>query len=334
MPIQVDSSKPVKTVDSSGKTVSTSTNEAAPIKSLDTQGRSVQREVKTEANSIADRAAKEAGFAPSENNPPLAEDKITESKIRKEYLEAQRIKRSAQEMEKKAKTNLSRAQAFEKAREMAENGDDPTAILRSAGLDPVKYYRDLTNYALSDKGKKEEVDPVKRELSEHKERLDKYAKDLEEQSKAIQSKEEVAAHNQVIQDKVIPMLRDNGDKYETILAQYGNQAAVEVYKNVWDIYQQTGEAKTFESVADEMEKYWSEQVESGIIKALQLKKFKEKYTQSSSQNSGNYRSERQETPNSSITLSNKQIVSTPKSSNPFKGMTKEERVAAIIRKFE
>lgn len=356
MPIQVDNSRPIRTVDASGKVISTNTNDAAPIKTIDTAGRSIQQELKAETKQVAEEAAKNlpnfaagqtsvaSNLAPPEDKPQGQEtpetkdaEKVTEAKIRKEYLEAQRIKRQAQEMEKKAKSNLEKAEAFDKARALAENGEDPTALLRAAGLDPIKFYRDMTNYALSDKAKDiKPVDPVQKELQEHKERLDKYAKDLEEKEKATREKEELMAHNQVISDRVIPMLKNNPDKYETLLAQYGADAAVEVYKNVWEIYQQTGQARSFEQVADEMEKYWSEQVESGIIKALQLKKFKEKYAHTNPELNRNTIPERQETPTSSVTLSNKQQITTPPVSklNPYKGMTKEERVQAILTKFD
>lgn len=364
MPIQVDHSRPVRTYDASGKLVSTNSNEAAPVKNIDTAGRTVdalaatadiQKTIKNEAQQVAEKAAaslpnfangqtsvNSSSLAPPEENQGQAanqaqpdDEKVTEAKIRREYLEAQRIKRQAQEMEKKAKTNLQRAEAFEKARAMAENGEDPTALLRAANLDPVKFYRDLTTYALSDKGKQEETDPVKKELAEHKRRLEAYEKEREETAKQVEQQKEIAAHNQVISEKVIPLLKDNSERYETIIAHYGQQAAVEVYKNCWEIYQQTGKARSFQEVADEMEKYWSDVVETGLNNALKLKKFQNRFAQSGNEAQRYTTAERTETPQGSITLSNKQqITATPTKTNPYRGLTKEERVAAILKKFD
>lgn len=334
MPLQVDHSRPIRTVDTFGKVISTDTADAAPMKRVDSVGRAVaeaaraaesaiQAGIKSEASSVAEKAADGLNLPGAEPK----DEKITEAKIRREYLEAQRIKRQAQEYEKKAKGSLDKAKAFDDARALAENGEDPTAILKAAGLDVVKFYQHLTNYALSDKGKQEETDPVKKELADHKARLEKYAKDLEERDKTTREREETAAHNQVIQGTVVPMLQANQEKYETLLMHYGQNAAIEVYKNVWEIYQQTGKARSFQDVADEMEKYWAEQVESGITKALSLKRFANRYTQAE-QTPG-----RPTTPSPSFTLSNRQQSPTPPS-NPYRGMTKEERVAAILKRFD
>jgi hypothetical protein len=334
MPLQSDPTRPVRTYNSDGRVISTES--AIPIKNVDSVGREVQKD----AQSVAEQAADQAGIKVSpeiEEKPKdeAKEEKITEKDVRKEYLEAQRIKRKAIEMEKKAETNLKRAEAFDKARSLAESGEDPTAILKAANLDPVKFFQEMTKYAISDKGKKEETDPVKRELKEHQERLDKYAKDLEVQAKTIKEKEELAAHNEVISTKVVPILQNNPEKYETLLLEYGNNAAVEVYKTVWDIYQQTGKARSFEEVADEMESYWQNKVEEGINNALKLRKFRDRFGAQSGQGASDDKSKEQyEIPKRSQTLSNKHSAS-PLINKTSKNrvLTKDERVAEILKKF-
>lgn len=339
-PIQADNTRPVRVVDSDGGIVSTKLNDAPSIKTLDTNNRiitpSTSEPAPTEGALVAEKAADAIPALAEPEKPAEAADdeKITEAKIRREYIAAQKLKREAEAAAKKAKAGLERAEAFEKAREMALTGEDPTALLRAAGLDPIKFYQDLTTYSLSEKGAKEEVDPIKRELAEHKARLDQYAREQEAKEKALQEREEIAAKNQVIQDKVIPLLREKPEQYETLLLQYGNQTAITIFETAYDIYQKTGKARSFEEVANELEKYWFENLVSGHEKALSLKKYKSRIAQSAPLTSGNTMPEQSDTPLSSVTLSNKQsVANTSRPHNPFKGLTAEERKAAILSKF-
>jgi hypothetical protein len=330
MPTQSDASRPIRTVDSSGKTISTDTNSAAAIKTVDSIGRIIDDspspvDAPASSQQAQDNALLDAtgGLTPEVKATPDAE-------ARKLFLDAQKAKRRADEMEKKAAGSLAKAEAFEKAISLAQSGEDPTAVLTAAGLDPIKFYQNMTQYALSDKGKPE--DPVQKELREHRERLDKYSKDLEQQANTIKEKEEMAAHNQVIASSVIPMLNANPEKYETLLMEYGPNAAVEVYKTVYEIYQQTGKARKFDEVADEMEKYWSDKVEAGLNNALKLKKFHNRFSQSDTETSRNKQMDHQETTNRSPTLSNKHNTTPVKSNAASKVLTREERVAEILKR--
>jgi hypothetical protein len=338
MPISVDASRPVRTVDTSGNTISTDTGRAAPIKTVDSVGRSIQ----ADATKVAEQAAaanpefsKNDNGVANDNDSKVGNDnaeKPSEAAKRREWLQIQKLKRSIAEKEKAAGENLKRAEGFARVRALAESGEDPTAILREAGLDEAKYYQKLTEYALSDKAKRPE-DPVTKELREHKERLDKYAKDLEVQTKTLEEEKALSQHNRAISDHVIPLLQNNPDRYEAIFAEYGQNAAVEVYKTVWEIYQQTGKARKFEEVADEMEAYWSETIDKGIEAASKLKKFQNRFAQSG--NGQGHSVGRTETPRS-VTLRNRPAAVAPPESapgSPYRGMTRDERVAAILKKF-
>jgi hypothetical protein len=332
MPVAADASRPIRTVDTSGNTIATDTGSAAPIKTVDSVGRAVQQD----AAKVAEQAATErdgaAAEAPKEGEKPAEEAKATDADRRKEWLAIQRLKRSLAEKEKRAGENLTRAEAFAKAKALADSGEDPTAILAAAGLDPAVYYKKLTDYALSDKAKRPE-DPVAKELREHKERLDKYAKDLEVQTKSLEEERALAQHNKAISDHVIPLLQGNPDRFEALFAEYGSNAAVEVYRTVWEIYQQTGKARKFEEVADEMETYWSETIDKGIQAASKLKKFQNRFAQN---DSGQGQSVDRTEIRRSVTLSNRPASAapqTPSTRSAYSGMTKDERVAAILKKF-
>lgn len=334
-PIQVDHGRPVRTVDTTGQTIETHTNGAAPIKHVDSIGR--ERDVTREANGVAKAAAADnPEVAKTEGEAAESKDgakEPTQAEIRKAWLRSQQVLRGANEKEKKAAAALARADAFEKVRSLAESGEDPVALLKAAGLDEVKYYQHLTKYALSDKARAPE-DPVQKELRDHRERLDKYAKDLEVQATTIREREEMAAHNQVIADKVIPLLRDNADKYEALITEYGANAAVEVYKTVWDIYKETGKARSFAEVADEMETYWTETIGKGLEAAAKLKKFQNRFAQSAPETPANPPTA-PATPMRSVTLSNKPpaLAAAPPAPAPRRHLTRDERVAEILRKF-
>lgn len=336
MPIQVDHSRPVRTVDVKGRVLSTDTREAAPVKPVDSIGRDIKADAASAAQQAAAANPSIASEKPKEasGEPAGEEGKPTDADIRKAYLDAQKARRKAQDMEKKARDGLTRAEAFEKARAMAESGEDPTAILKAAGIDTVKYYQDLTKYALSDKAKEVE-DPVKKELREQREKIDKYAKDVEEQAKRLQEKEDLQVHNSVIAQKVIPLFRDNPDKYEMLLGHYGENAPVEVYKTVWDIFQETGKARSFHEVADEMEAYWEENAGKGLEVLAKMKKFQNRFTQNGSGPSQHQ--DQAETPKRSVTLSNKPSVPAVSPSSPpappRRGLTRDERVAEILKRF-
>jgi hypothetical protein len=323
----------VRTVDTSGNTISTSTNGAAPVRSVDTVGRAVQED----AAKVAEQAAGGKfpnGEAPKEGEAatPDAEEKPpTGDATRRVWLEAQKSRRRAQEMEKKASENLKRSEAFAKVRELAASGEDPVAILREAGLDEADYYQKLTQFALSDKAKKPE-DPVQKELREHKERLDKYAKDLEVQTKTLEDEKSLAQHNRAISEHVIPLLQANPDRFEALFAEYGQNAAVEVYRTVWEIYQRTGKARKFDEVADEMEAYWSETIDKGIQAASKLKKFQNRFAQSGDgpgQHLDRIENRR------SVTLSNKPSAapSPQVQPAPSRKLTWDERTAEILKRF-
>lgn len=321
MPLQADTSQ-IKTVDTNNKIILDSSRSAPEaVREVDLSGRTIE--------SIPENKVQEIK-APEEK---VEVPKNPDQEARKLYLQAEKAKRKAAENLKKSEDSLKKAEAFEKAISLAQSGEDPTAVLLAAELDPVKFYRDMTAFALSDKAKKPE-DPVQKELREHKERLDKYAKDLEVQATTIKQKEDLAAHNEVIKSAVIPLLNENPQKYETILLEYGANAAVEVYKAVWEIYQETGKARKFSEVADEMEKYWSDKVESGLNSASKLERFKNRFAQQThSEPLRNPFNEQKDTSNRSPTLSNKQSIAPIKQNATKTFKSRDERMEEILKKF-
>ena len=326
MPIQSDQAKPVITINEKGQQVATNSEYKEP-KQIDTEGRPVEAFVEAQTSSVPNPTP--ATPTPQEQEEPSP--KNPELDARKLFLKAQKAERKAKENEKKSQDGLKKAEAINAAIKLTNEGGDPTAVLTAVGIDPIKWYQNMTSYALSNKDKAE--DPVKKELREHKERLDQYEKEREVLTKTIQEKEEVAQHNAVIMREVIPLIRDNADRYELLITEYGSNASTAVYQKVWDHYQETGEIVPFEQAADALEQYWQTQVENGINTASKLKKFSNRFAQSVSSNQRNQQ-EQPETPNrSSFTLSNKQVAASQPSNAPrTKSLTAEERYKLILKK--
>jgi hypothetical protein len=303
-----------------------------PLINVDSSG--FQRKTLTAAeNPTAAETPAETAAKPTDAEP--APD---DNRVRKEWLEAQKSKRRAQEMEKQARGSLDKAEALKKAREALDNGTDPTQYITEAGLDPYKFYSDWTKYQLNST---QETDPVKRELAEHKSRLERYEEQLAQQNQQLQEREILAMHNQALAQHCIPLINNNKDKYEALLRQYGKDAAATVYKTAWAIKQETGVARTFESVADEMEAYHTEQLEEGIKTALSMSKLKSKFAQLSSQTQSEkpVPSRPTETPIAAAkpTLSNKPMAITYSDQAPrtlSRPQTLSERVAAALERMD
>jgi hypothetical protein len=347
MPLQVDHSKPVRTVDTRGKVISTDTRTAAPQRSIDSVGRAIKAEaargaeelaatnpdLKAKADSGGPQATpKEGGEKPKE--AAKEEEQPSEAKLRKEWLEVQKAKRKGAEFLKMAKAKLADAEGYAEAKRKVESGDDPMALIRFAGLDPVKNYADVTKYALSDKAKQEE-DPAARERREHKERLDAYEKRLAEQEAKILEREETTAKEEAIQKRVEPLLRSTPDDYECLFAQYGDGAAAKVFETTYEIWKETGQARSFKDVADELEKFYTDNIGQGIEKIVKLKKFQGRFTQVPKESSDKPQ-DQPEKPQRSVTLSNKPHAPPPVESSENKRpdnwatMTRDERQTWIL----
>ena len=262
--------------------------------------------------------------------PKKEEEKNSDAEARKLFLQAQKAERRAKEMEKKASESLKKAEAFEAAKELAASGKDPAALLKAAGLDPVKFYRDLTDQAL--RGEEKPEDPQAKINRENQERLDKYEKENQRLADDIKNKEELAQHNKNIFEQVVPLLTKDPEKYEMVLKEYGDQAAVEVYKQVWELYKTTGETVSFEEAANRLEDYWYNERKSAIIAASKMKKFADLFAQS--QQTQRNSPEQTETPKRSFTLSNTQTISAAKPVQQYdRYRNPDERAREILKKF-
>ena len=332
MPIQSDQAKPVITINEKGQQVATNSEYKEP-KQIDTEGRPVEAFVEAQTSSVPNPTPATPTPQEQEEQSP----KNPELDARKLFLKAQKAERKAKENEKKSQDGLKKAEAINAAIKLTNEGGDPTAVLTAVGIDPIKWYQNMTSYALSNKDKAE--DPVKKELREHKERLDQYEKERTVMLTDMQQKEDMIAANKIISTQIIPIIQSNPEKYETILLEYGKDTAIAIFNVMKEAYDLPDDQKpagwkmpTFEEAAERLEIYWAEKVESGIIAASKLKKFSNRFAQSFSNQSN--QSEQKETPNrSSFTLSNRQSAQSAPPSKFSRNLTRDERIDLLIKQY-
>lgn len=251
----------------------------------------------------------------------------TKAEKRKEYLEASKMKRAAQEETKRAKEAQARAAKIEEAAKMP-NGIDK---LKALGIDPKQFVDDIIKHNESNPEPDEVSKKVKAEVSPYVEALEKEKQELQQQRL-------VMAETQVVQQEVFPLMQVMvegkpalNSEYESIL-QYHNddpvQASIYVYNAVKKEFQaRFDEAEaagvdtsqicpmSFQEAAQQLEDKLYNQILMGINKTKGMKKFsklfaeaiKEEMSESSSTGSTQV-SKEQSKPSTETASTNKRSI--------------------------
>jgi len=274
--------KPVKTVDMSNNTTTETapspmdvSNSGATFNSKEAllerlKTKAVQLQEQEQAQSSSSEEAKPEAAA--ENKAESKDESKSDKEARKLFLKAQKAERKAQQQLKASQESIKKAEAFEKAKEQK----DLVSQLKALGLNEAEVYDALTKHAL----KQLPEDPIKAKLEAQELELKKVAERLEAQQAELKKKEEAAMEATALHQLVVPVIANNPDKYETIIAYNGDdpiKAAKYVYETAKTIFFEQGSAPSFEELADGLEKYHEEQTATGIERALRMKKFSARY---------------------------------------------------------
>lgn len=205
---------------------------------------------------------------------PTAEERkaylqATSKAARAEREAAQKLAR-AQASERKAAELAAQAQAFQAA--TAEWQKDPTAIIRAAGLSEQEYFQRLAEHALAS-ADQPPPDPIAIEVEK---RIAPILKAQQEAAEAAQRHQQALAETRGIMDKVLPVIQQGGEKYETLVALHGgdaNKAAVYVYQKMKERFDHDGTFIEPAAAAEELEEYHYQQQLEGLKAAKALKKF-------------------------------------------------------------
>lgn len=227
--------------------------------------------------------AQSAGDSAPPTEPETKEP--TKAEKRKEYLEASKMKRAAQEETKRAREVQARASKIEEAAKLP-NGIEK---LKALGIDPKQFVDDIIKHNESNPEPDEVTKKVKAEVSPYVEALEKEKQELQQQRL-------VMAETQVVQQEVFPLMQVMvegkpalNSEYESIL-QYHNddpvQASIYVYKAVkkefqdrFDEAEKRGEdtsqlaPMSFQEAAQQLEDKLYNQILMGINKTKGMKKF-------------------------------------------------------------
>lgn len=297
MPIAASSTpnqNPVKTVEVSTEVTRNSGRAIGTVGSFGSEAsaESAAPEAPPAPEAPATSQEGEAGHQEAPQDQTKAEVEPSKAEARRMFLQAQKAERRAQEMLKKAEADAKKADEFRAA--LANRETDPLSVYRALGLDPQQEYQALTKEAL--KNVQEPTDPIQDAIKAQKEELARVAEQLKKQQEDLEMKELKQQEYAVLSQQVYPVLAKNADTFESVIAHCdGNmsKAADYVYETLKNIHAEQGDeaiaqlaeqaqkngSNLFEQVALGLEEYHSKLIESGITKALQLKKF-QKYGQS------------------------------------------------------
>ena len=199
----------------------------------------------------------------------VAPAKQTDFEARKLFLAAQQAERAATQKLNEAKALAGKYTAMEQA--IAKK--DYVAWVKAGGQDVSEFYQGLTKQGLEMEKK---VDPV----AEIKAQQEQTLKTVQELQNKLQTQEERVAVSNKIASDILPVISANPDKYDTILSMHGgnvNAAAIYVFNSAVQAFEQSGQAIPLAVVAERLEEYHTNLVETGIQTALKMKKFQSKY---------------------------------------------------------
>lgn len=240
------------------------------------------------ADVVAKVEAQEAGKHPGPENqtitptqkgeteaPAEAPAEKSPAQVRKEFLDASKAQRKAQEEQKRAREMAEKADKVKKYQ--AEWKKDPSKILDELGIPKDEFYQTLTNQYLQIQPQE---DPVEKKV---KEKIDPVLEELRKEKEAIAAERDRAVVGNIVATQIIPMFNadDALDKYGALLSQFDNdkqKAAHFIYNECFGHWQRTGgtnggQAIPFDQAAQMFEDKYSELYEAGIKRLIGMKKF-------------------------------------------------------------
>lgn len=287
------------------------------------------------SNEVAEVSQEGAASTTAPPAPDLSRE------ARKLFLSAQKSDRQASERLSKTKASTQRAEAIDAA--LANLDKDPTALLKAAGIDSIKYYQKLTQHHLNGDPA---PDPVQERLSAQEAKLKAVAEHLEFQKQELQEQADLNAKITAVGQHVLPILQRDMDSYESILAYNGddpNAAAVYIFNAVEREYDESVKRDpnnpnivSFQDAANALEKYHSDQLELGITKAMSMKKFSAKYGNrlAPAENTDALLGHTDEPKRpATLTSNHSKVVTQPSKKSTTREQSIEDRIAKTLSKF-
>jgi hypothetical protein len=172
-----------------------------------------------------------------------------------------------QQQTKEAKKLAEKAEAYKKA----FASDNAAEALDALGLDKNKIFQSLLDEQL----KQTTADPTSEKLTDHDKKLQSALDKIAQLENQIQEDKESTAATTVKSNYIAPLIHKDPDKYETLIDIFGSKEAVidQVYSEIYDEYQKSGNSYQPEEALDAMENYWQGVVERSLNKAKSLKKY-------------------------------------------------------------
>lgn len=339
------------------QTGSTPTNEAPQSEtvvespstpSVSTKPLSRSQQIDQLVKSMSDMPAPgEAAQAEGQTEAPQTEGETapakekTAAEARKEFLAASKAARKAQEEQKKARELAQKADQISKFR--ADWQKSPSAVIQEMlGVDPAKFYQAQTDEFLGTHTA--EPDPVVEKVQAE---LKPYIEELKKEKEAIQQQQITASEQHNIATRVLPVVK-NAEQFPILLTVFETpeKAAAEIYQQVKNHWIKTsefdaqgnvvkqGELVPFEECARQLEEFHEKQIDLGIKKIINMKKFAH-YFRSEQASTGSTDTVAQpEQPKANKTLTNAHspsVASPSVSKKPFTKMNLNDRIDEVLR---
>jgi hypothetical protein len=233
------------------------------------------------------------------------EAKQEDRDARKLYLDAQKAERKANELLKKNKERV--AQADKVLDAISRSKADPYALADAAGFNRTEYLDSLVNSHFKASVDNKPENPVQQEVAQLKAQIAEYADERKrDNEQKLTTADQMAVKNH-INTVVIPLLKSDLDKYEGLLTAYSRDgvtheqqiasAAQEVINMQFSLYNDyiakgnadcnPEEIFPLASIAENLDTYHNNILESGIINTLKSKRFAKYAAQSQTTNSAN-----------------------------------------------
>ena len=206
---------------------------------------------------------------------PPAEPIKTKVDVKK-MADLVKLERRLAKKEADAKALLEKASSIQGAFDDA----DLVSALQKIGLNPDEVYKKMTKYAV-DKMNEKPTDPIQAELQATKKQLEEYKASQDKMLKDLNDERAMSAHQQAMTQKVAPVINENPDAYEVLIATFGgkDQAIAKVYEECYNEFCRSGTVIDPKEAAEAMENYFYEVQEQALTNASKLNKFKKHFNQ-------------------------------------------------------
>ena len=194
---------------------------------------------------------------------------LTRTERATQFRAARDAEKRAMQLKKQAEEQFNEAKGFQELLKEAKN--DPTILAKALGMDPSELLRKYQNQMFNIKDEPEA--PVLKPEEELKQRMDRYDAERYEERQRNEAISIQTVRQTYIQTKIIPVLSEEGGRFELLNMNGKEECAAYIYDMMNDHYTKTGEEWNVADVAEEMEAILTKDIEDKMKEVRKVSKF-------------------------------------------------------------